>query len=186
MLKILVASKGSRLLYRISTIQAGRYKPPLVPGEVGIARIRIEHLSLSANALFDGDGGEYFDTASIWSDESTCSEETTTEGGYGETNTTLGPGELGETENSIRTESTNCQPRDMPADEPFMDPSQEARADGYLGKGSTEEIWWIILRVLIPTVESIDDHTLKQLYSPCQFPFLGPRLWQLTGSFRLP
>jgi len=64
---------------------------------------------------------------------------------------------------------SNCKPRDVPIDGPFMDLSLEHQVEEfYFGKISEENAWWTIFRILIPDVGQMDDSMLKIWYSPCK------------------
>ncbi|KAK3307273.1 uncharacterized protein B0T15DRAFT_529791 [Chaetomium strumarium] len=77
-------------------------------------------------------------------------------------------------------EDKQCQPRNKPIDDCFMEPDHEPVVENTSRKASAESIWWAMFRLLIRGVEQIDDSTLKTAYSPYYRASMKPTVqWML-------
>lgn len=68
----------------------------------------------------------------------------------------------------VHAENTNCNARDRPLNDCFMDTSHEREVEGKFRRATPEEIWWSLFRLLVPQTEHIDDSRLKLMFSPCE------------------
>jgi hypothetical protein len=70
-----------------------------------------------------------------------------------------------------------CIEKHKPDDECFIDPWHEAQVKTAYSSTSEEETWWSLFRLLVSSVQGLDEATLKAQYWPCksQTPFFSRR-----------
>jgi hypothetical protein len=61
-----------------------------------------------------------------------------------------------------------CMEKRKPDDECFMDPLHEAQVEKAYSSISEEDTWWGLFRLLISTVQGLDEASLKAQYWPCE------------------
>ena len=60
-----------------------------------------------------------------------------------------------------------CESREKPLNERFMDGPCEQELERSFRKMADADVWWALFKLLVKEIQSIDDITLRCVYSPC-------------------